>query len=136
MTQTEQAPEPAGRAAPAPPDDDRPRRGDSAPGLFVGSGAVINVTGPAAVLSYVPAGAAGRARDADARRDGRRQPDARLVHRVLPPLARPWAGFTGGWLYWYFWVIVVGFEAVAGASILQRWIRRAAVADGAGPHDA
>jgi GABA permease len=33
-----------------------------------------------------------------------------------------WAGFSVGWLYWYFWVIVVGFEAVAGAGILQRWI--------------
>src|SRR3712207_7471179 len=31
-----------------------------------------------------------------------------------------WAGFSVGWLYWYFWVIVVGFEAVAGAGILQR----------------
>ena len=25
-----------------------------------------------------------------------------------------WAGFSVGWLYWYFWVIVVGFEAIAG----------------------
>src|SRR3712207_7658438 len=33
-----------------------------------------------------------------------------------------WAGFSVGWLYWYFWVIVVGFEAVAGAAILQRWL--------------
>jgi AAT family amino acid transporter/GABA permease len=33
-----------------------------------------------------------------------------------------WAGFTSGWLYWYFWVIVVAVEAVAGAAILQRWI--------------
>jgi GABA permease len=33
-----------------------------------------------------------------------------------------WAGFTGAWLYWYFWVIVVGFEAVAGAGILQKWL--------------
>jgi GABA permease len=33
-----------------------------------------------------------------------------------------WAGFSVGWLYWYFWVIVVGFEAVAGAKILTRWI--------------
>jgi GABA permease len=33
-----------------------------------------------------------------------------------------WAGFSVGWLYWYFWVIVVGFEAVAGAGILQRWV--------------
>ena len=38
-----------------------------------------------------------------------------------------WAGFSVGWLYWYFWVIVVGFEAVAGAKILQLWLRRAAV---------
>ena len=27
-----------------------------------------------------------------------------------------------GWLYWYFWVIVVGFEAIAGAKIIQYWI--------------
>jgi GABA permease len=29
-----------------------------------------------------------------------------------------WAGFSVGWLYWYFWVIVVGFEAVAGAKVI------------------
>ena len=33
-----------------------------------------------------------------------------------------WAGFSVGWLYWYFWVIVIGFEAVAGAGILQKWL--------------
>ncbi|RZK81102.1 MAG: amino acid permease, partial [Rhodococcus sp. (in: high G+C Gram-positive bacteria)] len=33
-----------------------------------------------------------------------------------------WAGFSVGWLYWYFWVIVVGFEAIAGATIIQYWI--------------
>jgi GABA permease len=32
-----------------------------------------------------------------------------------------WAGFSVGWLYWYFWVIVVGFEAVAGAKIITFW---------------
>ena len=32
-----------------------------------------------------------------------------------------WAGFSVGWLYWYFWVIVVGFEATAGAKIIQYW---------------
>ena len=25
-----------------------------------------------------------------------------------------WAGFTSGWLYWYFWAIVVAIETVAG----------------------
>ena len=33
-----------------------------------------------------------------------------------------WAGFSVGWLYWYFWVIIVGFEAIAGAKIVQYWI--------------
>jgi L-asparagine transporter-like permease len=33
-----------------------------------------------------------------------------------------WAGFVCGWLYWYFWVVVVGIEAIAGAVILQTWL--------------
>ena len=33
-----------------------------------------------------------------------------------------WAGFSVGWLYWYYWVIVVGFEAVAGAKVLNYWV--------------
>lgn len=32
-----------------------------------------------------------------------------------------WAGFSVAWLYWYFWVIVVGFEAVAGGKVLTYW---------------
>src|SRR5277367_7199429 len=32
------------------------------------------------------------------------------------------AGFIVGWLYWYFWVLVVPVEAIAGAKILQNWI--------------
>ena len=32
-----------------------------------------------------------------------------------------WAGFSVAWLYWYFWVIVVGFEAVAGGKVLNYW---------------
>ena len=32
-------------------------------------------------------------------------------------------------MYWYFWVIVVAVETVAGAAILQRWLPRAGVGD-------
>ncbi len=32
------------------------------------------------------------------------------------------AGFVVGWLYWYFWVLVVPVEAIAGAKILQQWL--------------
>ena len=91
-------------------------------GLFVGSGAVINDAGPGAFLSYALCGVL-----------------IVMVMRMLGEMAvaNPstgsfadyarralggWAGFSVGWLYWYFWVIVVGFEAVAGAKILQYWI--------------
>lgn len=91
-------------------------------GLFVGSGAVIQATGPAAIISYAMAGVL-----------------VILIMRMLGEMAaaRPsvgsfaeygrialgeWAGFLIGWLYWYFWVIVVAVEATAGALTLHNWI--------------
>jgi GABA permease len=90
-------------------------------GLFVGSGAVINTAGPAAVLSYTVAGllvlcvlrALGE------------MVVARPVAGSLAEYARmalgPAAGFVIGWLYWYLYVVLVGAEAVAGAAILAGW---------------
>ena len=91
-------------------------------GLFVGSGVVINEAGPASFLTYAITGVL-----------------IILVMRMLGEMATAnpstgsfsdyarsalggWAGFSVGWLYWYFWVIVVGFEAVAGAKVLTYWI--------------
>ncbi|WP_445614034.1 GABA permease [Geobacillus sp. YF-1] len=90
-------------------------------GLFVGSGAVIHSTGLGAIVSYALAGAL-----------------VVLVMRMLGEMAAarptsgsfaayaheaigPWAGFTVGWLYWFFWVIVIAIEANAGAAIIQYW---------------
>jgi L-asparagine transporter-like permease len=91
-------------------------------GLFVGSSAGIATIGPAVVVSYLLAGAV-----------------VLLVMRMLGEMAAAypevgafteyarlglgnWAGFTAGWLYWYFWVVVVAIEAIAGARVLQDWI--------------
>ena len=91
-------------------------------GLFVGSGVVIGSAGPGAFLSYAITGVV-----------------IIMVMRMLGEMAvaNPstgsfadysrnalggWAGFSTAWLYWYFWVIVVGFEAVAGAEVLRYWI--------------
>ncbi|MGW8376536.1 amino acid permease [Streptomyces sp. ODS28] len=91
-------------------------------GLFVGSGVVIGSTGPAAVVSFLVAGAL-----------------TVLIMRMLAEMtvARPVqgsfyvhvreelgrrAGFLTGWLYWYFFVIVVAVEAVAGGRIIQLWL--------------
>lgn len=91
-------------------------------GLFVGSGAVINNTGPAAVLSYAISGvllifvirAIGEMAVA--------RPSAGSVASFAREGLGSWAGFSVGWLYWYFWTIVAAIEAVAGAGILSKYI--------------
>jgi gamma-aminobutyrate permease len=91
-------------------------------GLFVGSSAGIATVGPAILVSYLLAGAV-----------------VLVVMRMLAEMATaapglgsfteyirlglgPWAGFVSGWLYWYFWVVVVAIEAIAGAALLHDWI--------------
>lgn len=91
-------------------------------GLFVGSGVVIKSAGPAAIVSFLIAGVL-----------------TVLIMRMLGEMAvaRPVvgsfyvyarqalgrrAGFATGWMYWYFFVIVVAVEAVAGGRILQLWV--------------
>jgi GABA permease len=37
------------------------------------------------------------------------------------------AGFVVGWLYWYFWVLVVPVEAIAGAKIIEAWLLPAGI---------
>lgn len=90
-------------------------------GLFVGSSTAISTIGPAAVISYALAGFL-----------------VLLVMRMIsemamaipgvqtfPDFAREglgnWAGFLVGWLYWYFWVVVIAVEAIAGAKIISGW---------------
>ncbi|WP_328721670.1 amino acid permease [Streptomyces sp. NBC_00247] len=91
-------------------------------GLFVGSGAGIAAAGPAILVSYALVGTM-----------------VVLVMRMLGEMAaaRPssgsfsayadqalgrWAGFSIGWLYWFFWVVVLAVEATAGAAILESWV--------------
>jgi L-asparagine transporter-like permease len=91
-------------------------------GLFVGSSAAIAAVGPAVIVSYLLAGIV-----------------ILFVMRMLAEMvsAAPgvgsfteyarlglghWAGFICGWLYWYFWVVVVAIEAIAGAKILHEWL--------------
>ncbi|WP_030607234.1 amino acid permease [Streptomyces sclerotialus] len=91
-------------------------------GLFVGSGSGIAAAGPAILLSYALVGAL-----------------VVFVMRMLGEMAAAypssgsfsayadralgrWAGFSIGWLYWFFWVVVLAVEATAGAKILEGWI--------------
>jgi GABA permease len=91
-------------------------------GLFVGSGAAIQQAGPGILLAYMAAGIV-----------------VILVMRMLGEMAAAnpetgsfstyadqalgrWAGFSIGWLYAWFWIIVLGIEATAGAAIMHRWV--------------
>jgi AAT family amino acid transporter/GABA permease len=90
-------------------------------GLFVGSGHAIAAAGPATILAYIFSGLL-----------------VVLVMRMLGEMAvaRPdtgsfstyadqaigrWAGFTIGWLYWWFWVLVIPIEALAAGHVLNAW---------------
>jgi GABA permease len=87
-------------------------------GLFVGSANAIEKAGPAVLISYALAGSL-----------------VVLVMRMLGEMATSspdtgsfsvyadralgrWAGFSVGWLYWWFWVLVIPVEATAAAAIL------------------
>lgn len=91
-------------------------------GLFVGSGVVIEQSGPGAFITYALCGVLiimvmqmlGEMAVA--------KPSTGSFAEYARDALGPWAGFSVAWLYWYFWVIIVGFEAVAGAKILQYWI--------------
>ncbi|KOV64969.1 amino acid permease [Streptomyces sp. MMG1121] len=91
-------------------------------GLFVGSSSGIATAGPGILLSYALVGTL-----------------VVLVMRMLGEMsaANPtsgsfsahadralgrWAGFSIGWLYWFFWVVVLAVEATAGAGILHGWV--------------
>lgn len=91
-------------------------------GLFVGSSSGIRTAGPGILLSYALVGTL-----------------VVLVMRMLGEMSAanptsgsfsahadralgPWAGFSIGWLYWFFWVVVLAVEATAGATILEGWV--------------
>ncbi len=91
-------------------------------GLFVSSSTAVIAAGPASFISYTITGLL-----------------ILLVMRMLGEMATALPqvrsftefaraglgegpGFIVGWLYWYFWVLVVPVEAIAGAKILQAWV--------------
>ena len=55
-------------------------------------------------------------------RDGGRDAEVRSFTEFARAGLGNWAGFAVGWLYWYFWIIVIPVEAIAGAGILHRWL--------------
>ncbi|BBG28893.1 amino acid permease [Zymobacter palmae] len=90
-------------------------------GLFVGSSNAIMTAGPAVLLAYLVAAGI-----------------IILVMKMLGEMATAfpttgsfssyadctlgrWAGFTIGWLYWWFYVLLVPIESIVAGNILASW---------------
>ena len=90
-------------------------------GLFIGSGHAIAAAGPAAILAYVFSGILvvlvmrmlGEMAVAN--------PDTGSFSTYADQAIGRWAGFTIGWLYWWFWVLVIPIEALAAGHVLNHW---------------
>jgi GABA permease len=91
-------------------------------GLFVGSSAAIAAAGPAALLSYILAGTIVFIVMRMLGEMAITHPGVRTFTEFSRAGLGDAAGFVAGWLYWYFWIVVVPIEAIAGAQILQHWI--------------
>ena len=91
-------------------------------GLFVGSSTSIRAAGPAAFISYAITGLIILMIMRMLSEMAASSPHARSFTEYARAGLGNGAGFVTGWLYWYVWVMTVPIEAIAGATILQRWI--------------
>jgi GABA permease len=91
-------------------------------GLFVGSSVAIAAAGPAIIITYAITGLLVLLIMRMLGEMAVDMPQVRSFTEFPRAALGNWAGFSVGWLYWYFWVIVIPVEAIAGAGIIQRWI--------------
>ena len=96
-------------------------------GLFVGSGHAIAAAGPAVLLAYAAAGALVVLVMRMLAEMAVASPDTGSFSTYADRAIGPWAGFTIGWLYWWFWVLVIPLEANAAATILHAWFPNVAI---------
>ena len=90
-------------------------------GLFIQSSAAIAAAGPAIVVSYLLAGVLVLFVMRMLAEMAAVAPEAGSFTEYIRMGLGNWAGFVSGWLYWYFWVLALALEALAGASILALW---------------
>ncbi|WP_285659739.1 amino acid permease [Actinomycetospora sp. NBRC 106375] len=91
-------------------------------GLFIGSGEAIATAGPAVLIAYLFAGTLVVLVMRMLGEMAAARPDPGSFSTYADRAIGPWAGFTVGWLYWWFWVLVIPVEATAAAVILNSWL--------------
>ncbi|WP_322046595.1 amino acid permease [Paraburkholderia sp. J67] len=90
-------------------------------GLFVGSGHAIAEAGPAAIIAYLLASLLVVLVMRMLGEMACAMPDSGSFSTYAGRAIGPWAGFMIGWMYWWYWVLVLPLEATAAANILNSW---------------
>ncbi|QRZ61305.1 amino acid permease [Rothia sp. ZJ932] len=91
-------------------------------GLLVGSGTAIAVAGPAVIITYLLAGTVLFAVMRMLGELSSLSPDTGSFAVYARTYIGRWAGFSVGWLYWWFWAVTAAIEATAAAVIINSWL--------------
>ncbi|MFC5694876.1 amino acid permease [Pseudomonas sp. GCM10022186] len=91
-------------------------------GLFVGSSNAIAAAGPAVIISYLVAAAIVVLVMQMLGEMATARPDTGSFSSYADQAMGRWAGFSIGWLYWWFYVLVIAIEAIVAGNILGAWL--------------
>ena len=91
-------------------------------GLFVGSSNAIAAAGPAVLVAYVIAAAIVVLVMQMLGEMATARPDTGSFSSYADQAIGRWAGFSIGWLYWWFYVLVIAIEAIVAGNILGDWL--------------
>lgn len=89
--------------------------------LFVGSSSIVHSVGPAAVISYLVGGLLVYLAMLMLGEMAAARPEIGSFMEYARVGMGDWAAYLVGWLYWYFWVGVLAYEAVIGGHTLNGW---------------
>lgn len=87
-------------------------------GLFVGSSAAVTAAGPAALISFLLAAALVVLVMQMLGEMAVAQPDTGSFSTYADRALGRWAGFSIGWLYWWFYILVIPIEAIAAGEVI------------------
>ena len=90
-------------------------------GLFIVSASAINTIGPAVLISYMITGLLCFFVMRMLGEMAILNPNSGSFSTYATKALGHWAGFTVGWLYWWYWALVIAFESVLGAGILSAY---------------
>lgn len=91
-------------------------------GLFVGSSNAIVTAGPAVLVAYLIAAAIVVLVMQMLGEMATARPDTGSFSSYADQAIGRWAGFSIGWLYWWFYVLVIAIEAIVAGNILGDWL--------------